>query len=130
MHVPPGFATLVPYIFAADAESYARFLEQGLGGIEIGRSLRPDGKIANCQLRFGTTAIMVSETQEGYPPSRASLYLYVEDADQSMARALEHGAKLEMAVADMPYGDRQGGIVDPSGNVWWISQRLTDKPYF
>jgi len=25
---------------------------------------------------------------------------------------------------DMPYGDRQGGVVDPCGNTWWISTRL------
>jgi PhnB protein len=130
MHVPPGFATVVPYIFADEADGYVRFLEAGLGGTEVGRSTRPDGKIANCQVRFGSTTIMVSEAQAEYPANRAALYLYVEDADVSVARAVEHGAKLEMAVADMPYGDRQGGIVDPSGNIWWISQRLTDAPYF
>jgi PhnB protein len=34
-----------------------------------------------------------------------------------------------MEVADMPYGDRQGGVEDPSGNIWWISQRLVEEPY-
>ena len=29
----------------------------------------------------------------------------------------------------MPYGDRQGGVRDAHGNVWWISQRLVDAPY-
>lgn len=37
--------------------------------------------------------------------------------------------RLEMEVADMPYGDRQGGIRDPHGNVWWVSQRLVHGPY-
>lgn len=59
----------------------------------------------------------------------SSYYLYVEDADASMERALEHGAKLEMEVADMPYGDRQGGIRDAHGNIWWISQRTIHAPY-
>jgi len=27
-------------------------------------------------------------------------------------------------VADMPYGDRQGVIRDPAGNIRWVSQRL------
>ena len=43
--------------------------------------------------------------------------------------ARSHGATLEMAVADMPYGDRQGGVRDPWGNLWWISQRLVEAPY-
>jgi PhnB protein len=58
-----------------------------------------------------------------------SYYLYVEDAHASMRRALEHGATLEMGVADMPYGDRQGGVRDPHGNLWWISKRLVEAPY-
>ncbi len=51
------------------------------------------------------------------------------DADAAMAQALAHGATLEMAVANMPYGDRQGGVRDGHGNIWWISQRLVDGPY-
>jgi PhnB protein len=47
-----------------------------------------------------------------------------------MARAIAAGADRIMDVADMPYGDRQGGVRDLAGNIWWVSQRLTDKPYF
>ena len=61
---------------------------------------------------------------------RSTYYLYVEDADAAMNRAIENGAVLEMEVGDMPYGDRQGGVVDPAGNIWWLSQRLAQKPYF
>jgi PhnB protein len=46
-----------------------------------------------------------------------------------MQRALAHGATLQMEVADMPYGDRQGGVRDPNGNFCWISQRLVEAPY-
>ena len=35
-----------------------------------------------------------------------------------------------MDVADMPYGDRQGGIRDPFGNIWWVSQRMSTDAYF
>ena len=47
-----------------------------------------------------------------------------------MKKAIENGAALEMEAGDMPYGDRQGGVVDPFGNLWWISQRLVKEPYF
>lgn len=73
---------------------------------------------------------MVSEAPEQYKSMRSSYYLYVEDADIAMEKAIENGAKLEMAVDNMPYGDRQGGVVDPFGNIWWLSQRLESKPYF
>ena len=47
---------------------------------------------------------MVSEASRAYPAMTASYYLYVESADAALARALAHGAALEMAVQDMPYG--------------------------
>ena len=128
MYIPPGFGTVAPYIFANDAERLVRFLVQGLGGEETCRTMRGDS-IANCQVAIGTTTLMVSEASERFPPSRSSFYLYVENAEEGMQRALEAGASLVMAVADMPYDDRQGGVSDPSGNLWWISQRLVEEPY-
>lgn len=129
MYIPPGFGTVAPYFFAKDAEAFVAFLVRGLGGEEVLRSLRPDGKIANAQVALGTSTVMVSESSPSYPPMPASYYLFVEDADAAMKQALEHGASLEMEVADMPYGDRQGGIRDPHGNLWWISQRIVEEPY-
>lgn len=131
MKIPPGFSVVTPYIFADNAAPYLEFLKQAFGAEELGRHLRDDGKIANAQLRIGDSMIMMSESQPpAYPANATSYYLYVEDADAAMARALEAGATLEMEAGDKPYGDRQGGVVDPSGNIWWISQRLEDGPYF
>jgi PhnB protein len=46
-----------------------------------------------------------------------------------MARAIAAGATAIMGVANMPYDDRQGGVRDAWGNLWWISERLIDGPY-
>ena len=118
-----------PYFFVKDADAFVRFLVDGLGGIEILRTLRADGNIANAQIRLNTSTVMVSEASEAYPPMAAAYYLYVENADAAMARALAHGATLDMPVGNMPYGDRQGGVRDPHGNLWWISERLVQAPY-
>ena len=129
MYIPDGFAQVTPYIFAADADKYMDHLVAALGGVETDRSLRPDGKVANGQIRFGAASVMVSEAGRGFPPSQATFYLYVDSADDAMARAVECGMEKIMDVADMSYGDRQGGVKDVSGNIWWISQRLKDAPY-
>jgi len=130
MYIPDGFSTVTPYFFIRDAERFVKFLEDAFGGEMLGLSERPDGKIANAQILVGTSTLMVSEAPDAYRNMRGAYYLYVENADSSMATAIENGAVLEMEVADMPYGDRQGGVTDPFGNVWWLSQRLVDKPYF
>ena len=129
MYIPPGFNVVTPYFFVKDAKAFVRFLVDGLGGIEIIRTLRADGNIANAQIRLSTSTVMVSEASEAYPPMAAAYYLYVENADAAMARALAHGATLDMPVGNMPYGDRQGGVRDPHGNLWWISERLVQAPY-
>ena len=129
MFIPEGFHRVTPYLFAAGAGDLIEFLQLAFDAQELLRSSRPDGAVANAQLRIGDAMLMVSEATEAYPAMPAAFYLYVEDADQSMQRALAAGAVLEMAVADMSYGDRQGGVRDPAGNIWWISQRLEDKPY-
>ncbi len=129
MHIPPGFTTVFPYIFATDATAYLDFLRDGLGGEILGVERSPDGVVRNAHVRFGDTTIMVSEAVPGMEASRATFYLYVEDADAAMAQAVAAGGKQRGAVADMPYGDRQGGVADPSGNIWWLSQRLVAGAY-
>lgn len=118
MDLPPGFNTVTPYFFV-----------DGLGGSETCRTMRADGCVANVQVVLGTSTVMVSEASARYPAMHGSYYLYVADAHAAMARALAHGAMLEMPVQDMPYDDRQGGVRDAHGNLWWISQRLVQAPY-
>jgi len=130
MHIPPGFAVVTPYLFVDDAPAYVRFLEVAFEAQEIGRSLDPSGRIANCQVRFHTATVMISEATKGFPPSRSAFYLYVPDADRAVERAVHAGAVMIMNVELMTYGDRQGGVRDPFGNIWWVSQRMSAEPYF
>ncbi len=133
MHVPQGFATLAPYLIVRDAAGYLDFLVAALDGTHVGSSLRPDGTVANGQVRFGEGAqaatVMVGETRDGSDLSSIALYLYVANADAAVVRAVAAGAEPVMAVADMPYGDRQGGVRDRWGTTWWLSQRLTAAAY-
>ena len=128
MHIPPGFNTVTPYFFVDRAADFLVFLTQGLGGNEIGRHMNGD-RIANAQVQLGTSTVMVSEASADFPAMPASYYLYVESADAAMEKAVSSGAAQIMAVADMPYGDRQGGVRDQHGNLWWLSQRLVPGPY-
>ena len=129
MLIPEGFTTVFPYIFAEDANAYLDYLRDGLGGeiVDIHRTL--DGAVANAHVRFGAMTLMVSEATERMRKTYGTFYLYVADADAAMARAIAAGGVLQMDVADMPYGDRQGGVTDPQGNIWWVSQHLEGAVY-
>ena len=130
MNIPEGFSTITPYFVVSGAERFIEFLVTAFDGEELGRSLRPDGNIANAQVRIGTSTVMVGEVQNQTPGWHGHFYLYVEDANAAMKHALDNGAALEMEVNDQPYGDRQGGVRDPFGNIWWLSQRLVKETYF
>lgn len=128
MLIPPGFNTVAPYFFCDDAPRLLRFLVEGLGGEEVLIHMNGD-RIANAQVRLGTSTVMLSQASPAFPAMPASIYLFVESADASMTKALAAGATKVMDVADMPYQDRQGGVKDPCGNIWWLSQRLASGPY-
>jgi PhnB protein len=72
---------------------------------------------------------MISSGGENFKPMAAAYYVYVENADKTFAKALAHGATKLFEPMDMPYLDRQGGVVDPFGNIWWISTHLVPESY-
>ena len=49
-------------------------------------------------------------------------------ADAVYRRALEAGAESLYAPEDKPYGERQGGVKDPAGNLWFIATRQAPVP--
>jgi len=129
MYIPEGYGTVFPYIMVNDMNRFVDFLKAVFDAKELGRTVMPDGRVANCRLRIGTTSFMASAGGEGFPPMPVMHYIYVEDADATFAQALAHGATKIMEPADMPYEDRQGGVIDPCGNTWWISTRLVEEGY-
>jgi len=129
MYIPEGYGTVFPYIMVNDMNRFVGFLTAVFDAKELGRTVMPDGRVANCRLRIGTTSFMASAGGEGFPPMPVMHYIYVEDADATFAQALAHGATKIMEPADMPYEDRQGGVIDPCGNTWWISTRLVEEGY-
>ena len=56
--------------------------------------------------------------------TRASVYVYVEDADATYGLAIRNGATPISPPEDKPYRERAGGVRDDFGNVWYISTYL------
>lgn len=127
---PEGFGTVSAYLMAENPEVLIDFLKNAFYAEELDRSINPkNGAIANAILKIGSTCFMISQARGQFLNMRTSFYLFVANVDEMHKRALEFGAKLEFAPADMDYEDRQSGIIDPSGNYWWISKRLVEKNY-
>ena len=62
----------------------------------------------------------------GVPGSPVFLFVYVEDVDAVVARAVELGATLKRTPEDQFYGDRDGSVVDPYGHWWTVATHVED----
>jgi hypothetical protein len=54
------------------------------------------------------------------------MFLYVEDADVVLERAIAAGTTELMPVEDSEDGDRRGGVTDPFGHIWYIGTHVED----
>ena len=130
MYVPDGFGTVFPYMIVDRVEDLLGFLTKVFDAKEIGRTVSK-GRIANLQVQIGSSKFMMSEAgQGGMQAMPGTYYVYVDDVDKTFEKALSFGATEVLKPADMSYQDRQAGVIDPSGNYWWISRRLVEEPYY
>jgi PhnB protein len=129
IYIPEGYGTVFPYMVVEQADKFVQFMKTVFNAKELGRTVQRNGRIANVRMKIGTSAFMVSEAHENMKAMPAAYYVYVESVDQTFERALSNGATKWFDPMDMPYEDRQAGIIDPFGNMWAISNRLVQKPY-
>ena len=55
------------------------------------------------------------------------LYVYVENVDATMDRAIAGGAKMLAPLTNQVLGDRTAWFMDPSGHVWTIATRIEES---
>ncbi|MCB0686535.1 MAG: hypothetical protein KDC53_08420 [Saprospiraceae bacterium] len=127
---PEGFGTVNSYLFVENPIELIEFLKNAFYAEEINRSINPrNGEIANVIMKIGESCFMISQGRGAFLNMRTAFYLFVDDVDEMHNRAIKFGAREEFKPADMNYQDRQSGVIDPSGNYWWISKRLVSKGY-
>lgn len=124
--VRPGFHTITPYLVVSDVARLARFLQATFAAEEARRIAKPDGTPTYLEMKIGDSMLMIAEAAADWPPMPATVYLYVEDTDAAFQRAIAAGATGLMPPTDMYYGDRNAGVRDSSGNLWWIATHFED----
>jgi PhnB protein len=133
--VPEGFHTVTPYMIFKDPVPAIEFYKRAFGAAELFRKEDEDGRIRHAEIRVGTSVVMMAGEFQEFPEWRSAesrggspvhLYVYVEDCDAVFKQALAAGAKELLPMKDQDYGDRQGGLTDPFGHVWYIASRIRD----
>jgi PhnB protein len=127
--IPKDQPRVSPCLVTKDAARVIDFLKRVVGAKELYRLAGPDGKVMHAEVRIVDSVVMLSEASDQHPAMPAMLNIYVEDVDATYAKALAAGATAVRPVADQFYGDRSGGVKDPSGNLWWFATHVEDVPH-
>jgi PhnB protein len=134
--IPDSYRRVTPCLTIQGAAKALEFYAAVFGASERMRTPGPGGTIVHAEIEIGDSVVIVADEfpQQGTqapPPgglhgSPAFLYVYVEDVDAVIARAVELGATLQRAARDQFYGDRDGHIIDPFGHGWTVASHVED----
>jgi PhnB protein len=130
--IPEGSPLVIPRLFCRDVASAIDFYVSTFEAVERVRRPGPDGTVAHALLSIGPAMLMIErewpELANRAPAADGSspvvLYVYVEDVDAVVSRAVASHAKLLSPVQDQFWGDRTGWVMDPEGHVWTIASRM------
>ena len=123
---------LFAYLCVKNADAAIKFYVKAFGAREKFRLTEPSGRIGHAELDFGGTTLMLSDE---YPEigihapqpgasTYVSIHIHVDNADETIRRAVEAGAKIEMQPTDQFYGERSGAIRDPFGHRWLVGHSI------
>ena len=130
--IPDGYHSITPYLTVDNAKEAIDFYKRAFDAKQTVRMDSPDGKVSHAELKIGDSMLMISDAMRGARSPRSlggtpvNLFLYVDDVDTVFNRATNAGARVELPVDDMFWGDRYGKLTDPFGHSWSIATHKED----
>lgn len=125
---------LIPMLVCRDAAAEITFCKVAFGAVELSCRRAHDGSVVHATLMIHQSLFMVHDVSPHLASEAPAMdgscpvvtYLYGDEVDSVIEKAVSQGAKILMPAADQAWGDRVGGIVDPSGHVWNIASRISE----
>lgn len=130
--IPENSSVVIPRLVCRDVEAEIDFCVSTFAAVEVGRRSDSAATVVHALMTIGPAMIMI-EAEKSLMQSRAPapdgsspvvIFVYVEDVDRTVERALGHGARLLMPAQNQFWGDRVAWITDPAGHVWTIASRI------
>ncbi|RAW03528.1 VOC family protein [Pseudochryseolinea flava] len=122
MKIPEQYSPIMPYINVSGAVAFTTFMEEVFHA-KVQYAARSGETIQHGELRIGEAVIMYMEANTLYPPFPSASFIWVENVDAVLQRAVSLGGTVLNEIADRDYG-RGGGFADPFGNVWWVNSPI------
>ncbi len=134
--IPDSYRRVTPCLVVRGAAKALEFYGEVFGASERMRFPGPDGTVAHAEIQIGDSVVIVEDEDRqrgttappagGLPGTPVFQFIYVQDVDATVARAVERGATVQRAAQDQFYGDRDAFIVDPFGHGWTIASHVED----
>lgn len=132
--LPEGASVVIPRLVCRDPVAEIDFITQTFRAAELNRRPGPDGAVVHGLLTIGPAMIMIesewptiaNRAPEPDGSSPVILYVYVDDVDETVERAVDGGAKVLAPATDQFWGDRTAWVMDPAGHVWTIATRIEE----
>jgi len=132
--VPKEFRTVTPYLAIKGVAQAIEWYKKVFGAkeFESERQATSEGQLIHARIKIGDSIIMMSDIFTGngvkdpLEPGRSpvTLHVYSKDVDVMWKRAIEAGAKVDMPLDNMFWGERYGQLTDPFGHSWSLSMRI------
>lgn len=132
--IPDNSSVVIPRLVCGDPAAAVNFCVNTFAAVALNRRPGPDGSVAHALLTIGTAMLMI-EREWPVLPSRVPtpdgsspviIFVYVENVDQTVERAIANGAQVLVPAKDQFWGDRTAWIMDPSGHVWTVASRIEE----
>jgi PhnB protein len=132
--IPDGVSAVMPMLVCRDVSAEIDFCITTFDALDLLRRPGPDGKVVHAALTINGAMILI-ESEWPTLPSRSPqvdgsspviIYVYVNDVDSAVGKAVAAGAKILLPAKDQFWGDRTARIMDPEGHVWTISSRIEE----
>jgi PhnB protein len=123
--VPEGYSRVNPWLISADTDAEIAFLGEVFGAEERpGRMYDTEGDVAHAEIELDGFVVMMFDAKPGWPPTPGHLRIYVPDAQASVDKAVELGARVVTRASELAFGERVARIRDGQGHLWWIHERV------
>ena len=133
----PRHEQFIPELIVKNGPAALDFYKKVFGATETERMLTPGGKLIHGELTLDGQRFFVCDEFESHEGGTCKspqtlngtgvrITLLVDNADQTMDRAIAAGGRVLMPVQDMFWGARYGKMADPFGHEWGINQQLKD----
>jgi len=126
---------IIPMLVCSNPTEEIEFCQRAFGAVELSQRTAKDGSAIHATLEINESLIMIhdesphlaSRAPQADGSSSVVNYLYGDEVDSIIERAVADGAQILLPAEDQSWGDRVGRIVDPSGHVWNVAAGIQEE---